>query len=146
MEEALILARVRRGLICKFQPPQDHPTAVPTEAFSTSVPDMLTKPMDTRSDIRAFHLERGKVLQVKRLPHDTTQSELESCFTQFGGRPIAFWTLRTPKSVSRWLAVRGRHLASLEQAGALRPKFSGQRSSSRISCPRIPLFWADFSI
>src|SRR5699024_6153691 len=30
------------------------------------------------------------------LPHDTTQSELESWFTQFGGRPIAFWTLRTP--------------------------------------------------
>jgi hypothetical protein len=30
------------------------------------------------------------------LPHDTTQSKLESWFTQFGGRPIAFWILRTP--------------------------------------------------
>lgn len=36
------------------------------------------------------------MLHMSGLPHDTTQSELESWFTQFGGRPIAFWTLRTP--------------------------------------------------
>lgn len=52
--------------------------------------------MDARADVRAFLAERSKVLHLSGLPHDTTQSELESWFTQFGGRPIAFWTLRTP--------------------------------------------------
>ncbi|KAF2267257.1 hypothetical protein CC78DRAFT_552077 [Lojkania enalia] len=83
MEEAVTLARVLRGLIRKSQPPQDHP-------------DVLTKPMDARADVRAFLSERSKILHMSGLPHDTTQSELESWFTQFGGRPIAFWTLRTP--------------------------------------------------
>ncbi|KAL1297783.1 hypothetical protein AAFC00_006319 [Neodothiora populina] len=83
MEEAVTLARVLRGLIRKSQPPQDHP-------------DVLTRPMDARADVRAFLSERSKVLHMSGLPHDTTQSELESWFTQFGGRPIAFWTLRTP--------------------------------------------------
>ena len=83
MEEAVTLARVLRGLIRKSQPPQEHP-------------DVLTKPMDARADVRAFLSERSKVLHMSGLPHDTTQSELESWFTQFGGRPIAFWTLRTP--------------------------------------------------
>ncbi|KAI9658702.1 MAG: hypothetical protein M1821_002262 [Bathelium mastoideum] len=83
IEEAVTLARVLRGLIRKSQPPQDHP-------------DVLTRPMDARADVRAFLSERSKVLHMNGLPHDTTQSELESWFTQYGGRPIAFWTLRTP--------------------------------------------------
>ncbi|KAF2647638.1 hypothetical protein K491DRAFT_614303 [Lophiostoma macrostomum CBS 122681] len=83
MEEAVTLTRVLRGLIRKSQPPQEHP-------------DVLTRPMDARADVRAFLSERSKVLHMSGLPHDTTQSELESWFTQFGGRPIAFWTLRTP--------------------------------------------------
>ncbi|MCJ1278970.1 hypothetical protein MMC21_006791 [Puttea exsequens] len=83
MEEAVTLARVLRGLIRKSQPPHDHP-------------DVLSRPMDARADVRAFLGERSKVLHMSGLPHDTTQSELESWFTQFGGRPIAFWTLRTP--------------------------------------------------
>lgn len=84
MEEAVTLARVLRGLIRKSQPRHDHP-------------DVLTRPMDARADVRAFLSERSKVLHMSGLPHDTTQSELESWFTQFGGRPIAFWTLRTPE-------------------------------------------------
>ena len=52
--------------------------------------------MDAYADVTAFLKERSKVLHMSGLPHDTTQSELESWFTQFGGRPIAFWTLRTP--------------------------------------------------
>lgn len=84
MEEAVTLARVLRGLIRKSQPRQEHP-------------DVLTRPMDARADVRAFLSERSKVLHMSGLPHDTTQSELESWFTQFGGRPIAFWTLRTPE-------------------------------------------------
>ena len=83
MEEAVTLARVLRGLIRKSQPAHEHP-------------DVLTRPMDARADVRAFLSERSKVLHMSGLPHDTTQSELESWFTQFGGRPIAFWTLRTP--------------------------------------------------
>ncbi|KAK4453275.1 hypothetical protein QBC34DRAFT_220820 [Podospora aff. communis PSN243] len=84
MEEAVTLARVLRGLIRKSQPPHEHA-------------DVLTRPMDARADVRAFLSERSKVLHMSGLPHDTTQSELESWFTQFGGRPIAFWTLRTPE-------------------------------------------------
>lgn len=83
MEEAITLARVLQGLVRKSQPQHDHP-------------DVLTRPMDARADVRAFLNERSKVLHMSGLPHDTTQSELESWFTQFGGRPIAFWTLRTP--------------------------------------------------
>jgi hypothetical protein len=83
MDEAITLARVLRGLIQKSQPRHEHP-------------DVLTRPMDARADVRAFLSERSKVLHMAGLPHDTTQSELESWFTQFGGRPIAFWTLRTP--------------------------------------------------
>ncbi|MCJ1310398.1 hypothetical protein MMC25_004062 [Agyrium rufum] len=82
MEEAITLTRVLQGLIRKSQPAQEHP-------------DVLTRPMDARADVRAFLSERSKVLHMSGLPHDTTQSELESWFTQFGGRPIAFWTLRT---------------------------------------------------
>jgi hypothetical protein len=84
MEEAITLTRVLRGLIRKSQPSHEHP-------------DVLTRPMDARADVRAFLSERSKVLHMSGLPHDTTQSELESWFTQFGGRPIAFWTLRTPE-------------------------------------------------
>ena len=83
MEEAVTLARVLRGLIRKSQPAHEHP-------------EILTRPMDARADVNAFLKERSKVLHMNGLPHDTTQSELESWFTQFGGRPIAFWTLRTP--------------------------------------------------
>ena len=83
MDEAVTLARVLRGLIRKSQPAHEHP-------------EILTRPMDARADVRAFLAERSKVLHLSGLPHDTTQSELESWFTQFGGRPIAFWTLRTP--------------------------------------------------
>lgn len=84
MDEAITLTRVLRGLIRKSQPQNEHP-------------DVLTRPMDARADVRAFLSERSKVLHMSGLPHDTTQSELESWFTQFGGRPIAFWTLRTPE-------------------------------------------------
>jgi hypothetical protein len=83
MEEAVTLARVLRGLINKSQPPQDHP-------------DVLTRPMDARADVRAFLNERSKILHLSGLPHDTTQSELESWFTQYGGRPVSFWTFKTP--------------------------------------------------
>lgn len=83
IDEAITLARVLRGLIRKSQPSHEHP-------------EILTRPLDARADVRAFLAERSKVLHLSGLPHDTTQSELESWFTQFGGRPIAFWTLRTP--------------------------------------------------
>jgi hypothetical protein len=83
LEEAITLARVLKGLIVKSQPHHDHP-------------DVLMHPFDARADVRSFLAERSKVLYMSGLPHDTTQSELESWFTQYGGRPIAFWTMRTP--------------------------------------------------
>ena len=88
LEEALTLTRCLRSLIQKSRPSQNNPQGDS---------DVLTRPLDARSDVRAFLGERSKVLHLSGLPHDTTQSELESWFTQCGGRPIAFWTLRTPE-------------------------------------------------
>jgi hypothetical protein len=116
MEEAVTLARVLRGLIRKSQPPHEHP-------------DVLTRPMDARADVRAFLSERSKVLHMAGLPHDTTQSELESWFTQFGGRPIAFWTLRTPdqhKPTGSGFAVFSSH----EEVSSISPFFSSMSCSA----------------
>ena len=88
LEEALTLTRCLKSLVTKSRPSQANPQGTP---------DVLTRPLDARSDVRAFLGERSKVLHLSGLPHDTTQSELESWFTQYGGRPIAFWTLRTPE-------------------------------------------------
>jgi hypothetical protein len=52
-------------------------------------------PSDMAADLKVFLSEGSKVLHLSGLAYDTTQSELESWFTQHGGRPIAFWTLRT---------------------------------------------------
>lgn len=58
------------------------------------VSDVLTRPYDSHLDIRNFLQEQSKVLYLNNLPPDTTQSELESWFTQFGARPVGFWTVR----------------------------------------------------
>ncbi|QLG73430.1 hypothetical protein HG535_0E05140 [Zygotorulaspora mrakii] len=55
---------------------------------------VLTLPYDSYSDIRNFLQELSTVLYLNNLPPDTTQSELESWFTQFGARPIGFWTVK----------------------------------------------------
>lgn len=88
LEEALTLTRCLNSLLTKSRPSQANPQGTP---------DVLQRPIDARSDVRAFLGERSKVLHLSGLPHDTTQSELESWFTQYGGRPIAFWTLRAPE-------------------------------------------------
>lgn len=88
LEESLTLTRCVRSIIQKSRPSPSNPHGDP---------DIMTRPLDARSDVRAFLTERSKVLHLSGLPHDTTQSELESWFTQYGGRPIAFWTLRTPE-------------------------------------------------
>jgi len=85
METADIIAKALKALIKKSQPADNHP-------------DVLTKPRDALADVHAFLAERSKVLHLSGLPNDTTQSELESWFTQHGGRPTTFWTLRTPDS------------------------------------------------
>ncbi|QLQ79173.1 hypothetical protein HG537_0B05200 [Torulaspora globosa] len=56
--------------------------------------DVLTRPYDSHLDIRNFLQEKSKVLYLNNLPPDTTQSELESWFTQFGARPVGFWTVK----------------------------------------------------
>lgn len=57
-------------------------------------PALFTAPYDLAEDLLIFKKEQSKILNLKNLPPDTTQSELESWFTQFGGRPIAFWTVK----------------------------------------------------
>ncbi|QPG74837.1 hypothetical protein FOA43_002173 [Brettanomyces nanus] len=56
----------------------------------------LSKPHDMGLDLSQFFSERSKVLYITNLPLDVTQGELESWFTQFGCRPIAFWTIKSP--------------------------------------------------
>ncbi|KAK6456062.1 uncharacterized protein RJT20DRAFT_117995 [Scheffersomyces xylosifermentans] len=69
--------------------------SIPIEEHAT----VLTKPYDSAQDVNVFLSERSKILYLWNLPIDTTQSELESWFTQYGGRPIAFWTLKNLESV-----------------------------------------------
>ncbi|CAD6607757.1 EM14S01-3B_G0041480.mRNA.1.CDS.1 [Saccharomyces cerevisiae] len=58
------------------------------------IESVLTKPYDSHTDIRAFLQEKSKILYMNNLPPDTTQSELESWFTQYGVRPVGFWTVK----------------------------------------------------
>ncbi|GAO52321.1 hypothetical protein SAICODRAFT_78427 [Saitoella complicata NRRL Y-17804] len=107
MEECLTLTRVLRALIKKSEPSETHV-------------DVLTRPLDARADVKAFLQERSNVLHMAGLAHDTTQSELESWFTQHGGRPIAFWTLRTPdhhKPTGTGFAVFSSHEEAAESLG-----------------------------
>ncbi|GME84223.1 unnamed protein product [Ambrosiozyma monospora] len=57
---------------------------------------LLKRPHDLGLDLNQFYTERSRILYLTNLPGDTTQSELESWFTQFGGRPVAFWVIKTP--------------------------------------------------
>ncbi|KAF2858583.1 hypothetical protein K470DRAFT_220973 [Piedraia hortae CBS 480.64] len=110
LDEAQTLTRCLRSLIQKSRP----------TANSQGTPEVLSRPLDARSDVRAFLNERSKVLHLSGLPHDTTQSELESWFTQYGGRPIAFWTLRTPeggKPSGSGFVVFGSHEEAAESLG-----------------------------
>lgn len=55
---------------------------------------VLTHPYDSYADTLGFIQEHSKVLYMNNLPPDTTQSELESWFTQFCFRPVGFWTVK----------------------------------------------------
>ncbi|GBL50958.1 hypothetical protein CAJCM15448_32320 [Candidozyma auris] len=83
-----IHAKILAQLARKSLPVEEHPT-------------VLTKPYDTAHDAKVFLAERSKILYLSNLPADTTQSELESWFTSYGGRPIAFWTLKNVDSDSK---------------------------------------------
>lgn len=69
--------------------------------------NVLTKPYDIAQDIKIFLSERSKIIYLTNLPFDTTQSELESWFTQFGARPIAFWTLKNLDNTNLKFKVKG---------------------------------------
>ena len=58
---------------------------------------VLTLPYDAHSDYETFIERQSTAVCINNLPQDTTQSELESWFSQFGSRPIGFWTIRKPK-------------------------------------------------
>ncbi|ODV95337.1 hypothetical protein PACTADRAFT_42611, partial [Pachysolen tannophilus NRRL Y-2460] len=81
-EEVELLVRIMRALIRKA--PYNLP--------------IFKKPHDSHLDLKQFFAEKSKILYMSNLPIDTTQSELESWFTQFGGRPIAFWSLKMPNN------------------------------------------------
>ncbi|CAN6598536.1 hypothetical protein TRVA0_001S05952 [Trichomonascus vanleenenianus] len=83
MEEVVLLANILKALVARSQPLEHHC-------------DVLVRPIDARADMHNFLSEKSAVLHLANLPHDVTQGELESWFTQFGGRPLAFWTLRVP--------------------------------------------------
>lgn len=76
-----IYTQILAQLVRKLMPVEDHPL-------------VLTKPYDLAQDVKVFLQERLKILYLANLPPGTTQLELELWFTQFGGRPIAFWTLK----------------------------------------------------
>lgn len=67
---------------------------------SSEFPSVLTKPYDFGEDLRVFLNEKSKVLFLNNLPGDTTQYEIESWFTQYGGRPVAFWNLKSNDSTA----------------------------------------------
>ncbi|KAG7706967.1 hypothetical protein KL914_002851 [Ogataea haglerorum] len=56
---------------------------------------ILETPYDMALDLAQFESEKSRILYMSNLPADTTQSELESWFTQYGGRPVAFWTVKS---------------------------------------------------
>ena len=56
--------------------------------------NVLTQPYDSLTDYHTFLERQSTTLYVNNLPQDTTQSELESWFSQFGSRPIGFWTIK----------------------------------------------------
>lgn len=94
-----LYAKIMVQLIKKSLPIDEHLT-------------VLTKPYDSAQDTRIFLAEKSKILYLSNLPHDTTQSELESWFTQYGGRPIAFWTLKNLDSLGANDPNKGKASAS----------------------------------
>lgn len=56
---------------------------------------LLSTPYDLQIDYSVFNVEQSAVLYMNNLPPDTTQSELESWFTQFGVKPVGLWTFKT---------------------------------------------------
>ena len=57
---------------------------------------LLSKPHDMGLDLSQFYADASRILYITNLPLDVTQSELESWFTQFGCKPMAFWTIKAP--------------------------------------------------
>lgn len=57
---------------------------------------LLSRPHDMGLDLTQFYEDGSRILYITNLPLDVTQSELESWFTQFGCKPMAFWTIKAP--------------------------------------------------
>lgn len=103
-----LFTKILISLVKKSTPVQDHL-------------DVMTRPFDLCIDVKNFLNERSKILYLSNLPNDTTQSELESWFTSFGGRPLAFWTLKSAdhnmKSSGSGFAVFSSHEEATESLG-----------------------------
>ncbi|EEQ39416.1 putative uncharacterized RNA-binding protein [Clavispora lusitaniae] len=93
-----VYANVLASLVKKSLPLEAHPS-------------VLTKPYDSAHDAKIFLAERSKILYLSNLPPETTQSELESWFTQYGGRPVAFWTLKNVDADSKSQANKAKGIS-----------------------------------
>ncbi|SJM88265.1 related to Asparagine-rich protein [Zygosaccharomyces bailii] len=96
-ELARVLDLPKPNLADSFDLPRSVEVLLQLHKKCTTQEDMsmvLTRPYDSHTDTRDFLQEYSKVLYLNNLPPDTTQSELESWFTQFGARPVGFWTVK----------------------------------------------------
>lgn len=84
IEEAAILAQILSTLIYKSQPIETHE-------------DILSHPIDLKSDMMCFLNDNSCVVFLSNLPHDITHNELETWFFHHGLQPTELWTLRTPE-------------------------------------------------
>jgi len=64
-------------------------------------PYVFKRPHDMSLDLSQFFVEKSRILYLTNLPHDTTQSELESWFNQFNKLTLALWTLKTPLVINQ---------------------------------------------
>lgn len=81
-EEVVTVSRILEALIKQAQPIEQHQ-------------DVFAHPNDLKEDMHAFMSECSNIIFLSNLPHDTTQGELESWFTQYGGGQLIL-TLRVP--------------------------------------------------
>lgn len=98
-EDVVYLAKILCAIIEKSQPISSHQ-------------DIFHRPVDSKADITMFIEEASPVIFLSNLPHDITQGELESWFTQYGLQPIDLWTLRTAdqfKSLGNGFVVFNTH-------------------------------------
>ncbi|KAH3670947.1 hypothetical protein OGAPHI_000658 [Ogataea philodendri] len=103
---------------------------------SPAAANVLQSPHDMALDLEHFDLEKSRVLYMSNLPLDTTQSSLETWFTQYGGRPMAFWSIKSPVSDTQNSSRAG----SVTSASSRSNSVGSQSSSSKSTCTGFVVF------